>query len=191
MNACGQNHSNGVTIPSKECIELNNKGVDYLMKFPRSEKDIDTAINFFNQAIKCNATYLTAYINLSNAYDSNKNYSKELAVYDKALILCSNRLVLLTNKAVIFEKMNLPDSANKIYQLARRGFTDSLTIHPTNINFINGFIQLIALTEGKEAALKELDRQTSLHPELKPKMASEYFFYQNFDKKAFIYHLTQ
>jgi len=47
--ACVHKHSNGVIIPSKECIELNNKGGEYLQKFPYNEKDINEAINLLRQ----------------------------------------------------------------------------------------------------------------------------------------------
>jgi tetratricopeptide (TPR) repeat protein len=179
-------------VPPSECIELNNKGTEYMMNYTKGEKSgLLKAIDFFNQAVNCEPTYLLAYRNLANAYDRNQDYKKELAIYNKALILSNNHPSIIIQKAEVFEKMNMLDSSKRVYQLARQSFSDSLSIHPHDVNFIGGFILVIALTEGKEAALKELDRRITLNPELKSKMNTDYYFYQNFDKRAYLYQLAQ
>ena len=163
-----------------------------MMNYPTHGKNgLLKAIDLFNQAINCDPAFLLAHINLANAYDHNQEYKKELTVYNKALILSNNDPSIITRKAEVFEKMNMLDSAKKVYKLARQNFTDSLSIHPNDVNFIGGFIMVIALTEGKESALKELDRRIALNPELKSKMISDYYFYQYFDKRAYLYHLSQ
>lgn len=178
--------------PPSECIELNNKGTEYIMNYTKGEKnELLKAIDLFNQAISCDPTYLLAYRNLANAYDYDQDYKKELTVYNKALILPNTSPSIITEKAEVFEKMSMLDSANRVYQLARQSFSDSLSIHPNDLNFIRGFLLVIALTEGKESALKELNRRNMLNPELKSKMFSDYYFYQYFDKRAYLYHLAQ
>jgi tetratricopeptide (TPR) repeat protein len=179
-------------VPPAECVELNNKGTEYMMNYTKGENSgVLKAIDFFHQAINCDPKYLLAYINLANAYDRNQDYKKELAVYNKALILSNNHPSIIIQKAEVLEKMSMLDSSKRVYQLARQSFSDSLSIHPHDVNFISGFILVIALTEGKEAALKELDKRISLNPELKLKMNTDYYFYQHFDKRAYLYHLTQ
>ncbi|WP_439698117.1 hypothetical protein ACFGVS_07625 [Mucilaginibacter sp. AW1-7] len=163
-----------------------------MMNYPMNGKNgLLRAIDLFTQAINCDSTYLLAYINLANAYDRNHDYKKELTIYNKALMLSKNYPSIITTKAEVFEKMGMLDSAKKVYQLARQSFTDSLAIHPNDANFIGGFILVMPLTEGKESALKELDRRITLNPELKSKMYTDYYFYQYFDKRAYLYHLTQ
>jgi len=137
-------------VPPSECIELNNKGSEYMMNYPTGGKNgLLKAIDLFNQAISCDSTFLLAYENLAHAYDHNQDYKKELSIYNRVLILSSHYPSIITEKAEVFEKMNKLDSAKLGYQLARQSFTDSLSIHPNNLNFIRGLLLVIALTEGK------------------------------------------
>jgi tetratricopeptide (TPR) repeat protein len=185
-------HGQEKNLPPSDCIELNNKGTDYLMRY-HGEKDLrlDSAISFLKQALVCDSTYLKAYMNIALAYDYKQDYNEELITYNKILLLTKNYPTIMVEKGIVLEKMHKLDSAVKTYKLAGIAFNKQLLTHPKNLNLIGGSILLLALTEGKESALKELDKQVSANPELASKMASDYFFYQNFNKNAFMYHLNK
>ena len=190
INACVGNHSNGVNVPSKECIELNNRGVEYLMKFPPDgEKYIDEAINLFKQAVICDPTYSIGYTNLANAYGRKHSYSDEIMALNKVLALTDNAAPVLLEKGKVFEMTNNIDSAKKLYYSAKIGFEKRLIKHPDNVNIIKELILLKALTDGKDQAVKEIDEQIKLHPELREKLSGEYEFYKIFNRHAYIYNL--
>lgn len=179
-------------IPSSECIELNNKGTSFMMNVTENEKGgVLKAISFFKKAIDCDSTYLLAYINLANAYDRNREYKEELNISKKILTLSRNNPSMITLRAEAFEKMNLLDSAKRLYQLAKHNFRDSLITHPGDVNFIHGFVLGVALTEGKESALSELNRQIKLNPKLQSDLITDFYFFEDFDKKSYLYHLAQ
>ncbi len=183
------NHSG--KIPPKECIKLNNDGVKHLMNYSMDEKDeLNKAVDLFKQAINCDSTYLTAYENLSNAYNQGNNNSEEMIILNKILILTKNAPTTLVSKGVLFEKMNHLDSAKEIYILAKQGFEKRLKKHPDNIGLIEGMILLKAITDGKDEAIKEVDQQIKLHPELSSKLSFEYEIYEHFERHAYIYNLT-
>jgi len=190
ISACVHNHSNGVNVPSKECIELNNRGVEYLMKFPPDgEKYIDEAINLFKQAVICDPTYSIGYTNLANAYGRKHSYSDEIMALNKVLALTDNAAPVLLEKGKVFEMTNNIDSAKKLYYSAKIGFEKRLIKHPDNVNIIKELILLKALTDGKDQAVKEIDEQIKLHPELREKLSGEYEFYKIFNRHAYIYNL--
>jgi tetratricopeptide (TPR) repeat protein len=184
------NHSNGVNVPSKECIELNNRGVAYLMKFPLDgEKNTNDAINLFKQAVICDPTYAIGYANLANAYDRKHSYSEEIMALNKELALTDNAAPILLEKGKVLEITNNIDSAKKLYYLAKIGFEKRLVKHPDDADIIKGLILLKALMVGKDEALKEIDEQIKLHPDLKERLSSQYVYYKTFDRHAFIYNL--
>lgn len=191
ISACVHNHSIGVNIPSKECIELNNSGVKYLMKFPSDgEKDINEAIHLFKQAVICEPTYAIGYSNLANAYDRKHSYSEEITALNKVLALTGDAEPIILEKGEAFERANNIDSAKKLYYLAKIGFEKRLVKHPDDAGIIKELILLKAIMVGKDEALNEIDAQIKLHPDLKEKLSVEYEFYKIFNRNAFIYHLT-
>lgn len=191
INSCTSNQSSGAWIPSKDCIKLNNQGAEYLMNYPiEGETGLNKAINFFEQAIKCDSTYVNAYMNLENALDHQRSYDDELKISNKLLIITNNDPSILVTRGMLFEKMNNLDSAKNAYYLAKIGYEKKYNKHPENVNLIKEIILLKALTDGKEEAIKQLDVQIKIHPNLASKLSGEYDFYKDFDKHAFIYGLT-
>jgi tetratricopeptide (TPR) repeat protein len=189
INSCTNSHSNRMLIPSKECIELNNEGVDSLSNYRPwdGKKKLNTTINLFKQAIKCDSAYLTAYLNLAIAYDKQGSYSEEMITYNKMLLLTNNDPFVLRSKGILFEKTNHNDSANQAYYLAKAEYKKRLAKDPSNINNIRGMILLKALTDGKDEAIKELYKQIQLHPQLASQLSTEHVFYEYFDRHAYIY----
>ena len=184
----------GQQLPSvsSECIAINNKGTESLLKYQAGQKaELLKAIIFYKDAIKCEPKYILAYTSLALAYDYKKDYKEELNTYNKLQLFCGDDPVILTEKGVVFEKLKQVDSAKILYQVASQKFKKKLTIQPNNTNALSGLLLILALNEGKESALRELDKRIVLNPEIASKMASEYYFYKNFDKSAYIYHLSQ
>ena len=189
-NSCTSNHSNRMNIPAKECIKLNNDGVQYLTNYPMNgKKELDKAIDLFKQAITCDSTYTTAYIGLASAYDHKNSYGEEMITLNKLLKLVDNDPPILMWKGELFERMNHADSAKNMYYLAKMGYKKRLQKHPDNISSIEQLILLKALTDGKDEAIKELDEQIKNHPELSSKLSGQYVFYQYFDRHAFVFEL--
>jgi len=190
INTCVHNHSNSINVPSKECIELNNRGVEYLMKFPSDgEKDINEAISLFKQAVICDSTYAIGYTNLANAYGRKHSYSEEIMTLNKVLALTDNAPPILLEKGKVFEMTNSIDSAKKLYYSAKIGFEERLAKHPDNAEIIKELILLKALMVGKDEAVKEIDEQIKLHPDLRENLSGQYEYYKIFNRHAFIYNL--
>jgi tetratricopeptide (TPR) repeat protein len=188
INSC--TYSQNAKIPPKECIELNNRGVTYLMKFPYGERDINEAINLFKQAIDCDSTYLLAYINIANAYERKHSYTDEMKAYNIILVLTNNNdPTILMMKGTLFERINNIDSAKNYYYSAKKGYEKELIKHPDNAEVIKEIILLKALTDGKDEAIKEIDKQIKLHPELREKLSGEYEYYKFFNRHNYVYNL--
>lgn len=161
------------------------------MNYPfEGEAGLNKAINLFEQAIKCDSTYAIAYANLANALDHKHSYGDELKISNKLLILLNNDPSILMTRGMLFEKMNSIDSARKAYYLASTGYGKKLAKHPENVNLIKEIILLKALTDGNDEAMKQLNVEIKMHPNLSSQLTGEYEFYKNFDKHAFIYGLT-
>ncbi|MGN6640304.1 MAG: tetratricopeptide repeat protein [Mucilaginibacter sp.] len=159
-----------------------------MMKFaPDEPHDIDTAISLLKQAIDCDPQFLAAYVNLANAYDKSNDYDKELAVINKELALSKSDPSILLNKARLFEKSNKVDSAKNIYGLTQIILDEKLKKQPNNIGLIQSKILLLALTVGKDEAMKELNHQINICPEYKKELQSEYLYFKNFDRHSYIY----
>jgi tetratricopeptide (TPR) repeat protein len=173
-------------------LKFNKKGFGYMVSYSDNgdTTELNQAIDLFKQAIKCDSTYLNAYMNVANAYDHKKSYDEEMGVFNKLLSLTKNQPTILTLKGILFDKMNEPDSAKQAYYLANTGFEKGLIKDPDNIKLIDGKILLTALTEGKDAAIEELNVQIKQHPKLSTNLANEHTFYRYFDKHTFIYGLA-
>jgi len=189
VNSC--TYSQNANAPSRDCIALNNQGVEYISNYPMNGKSgINQAIDLLQQAIQCDSTYLTAYINIANAYDKNHNYDGEMRAYNKILKLTNyDSPSIITQKGVLFEKINKIDSAKKYYDIAKIACKKKLIKHPEDAEIIKELILLKALIIGKDEALKEIDEQIKLHPGLQEKLSGEYEYYKIFDRHAYIYDL--
>ena len=160
------------------------------MKFPSDgEKDINEAISLFKQAVICDSTYAIGYTNLANAYGRKHSYSEEITALNSVLALTDNDALILLEKGEVFERTNIIDSAKKSYYLAEIGFEKRLVKHPDDADIIKELILLKALMVGKDEAIKEIDEQIKLHPDLKDKLSSEYEYYKIFNRHALIYNL--
>jgi hypothetical protein len=108
---------------------------------------------------------------------------------DKVLALTGNAAPILLEKGKVLEMTNNPDSAKKLYYLAKIGFEKRLVKHTDDAESIKELILLKALMVGKEEAIKEIGEQIKLHPGLKQKLSGQYEFYKIFNRHTFIYNL--
>lgn len=154
VSSCKQKDTN---TPSQKCVELNNKGVSYMMNNTPNDRqsDLNKAIKLYKQAIACDTAYVTAYINLATAYDDAHLYSERMHVLNKLIVLTKGHPSFLLLKATLLEKTDHLDSASKWYQLTRKAYEKHLAKKPDDISLITGKIDLIAVMEGKNQAIKD------------------------------------
>ncbi|MGF7080072.1 tetratricopeptide repeat protein [Mucilaginibacter sp. UYCu711] len=186
INSC----SNGQGTHPKECIELNNKGSDILTSSTDGKRDLDKAVDFFKQSIVCDSTNITPYINLTTALDDKHLFKEEIIFYNKILKMTKNDPGMLEQKGMLFERMNDSVSANKIYSLAFSECKERLVQNPADGNLIGILVDLKAITIGTDEAIKELDKQLNVHPELSPRLSYLHEFYKNFNRYAFVHRLA-
>ena len=179
LNACSSK-----TIPAKECIELNNIGIDYMMKSPYA--DTKKAIEAFKQAVNCDSTYPLSYTNLVNAYEQEGNNKEAIKILDKLLILTSQHPHILVWKAKLSEKMGNIDSANYLYNKAAKSYNLKLRTEPKNVDLITNKIHLMAITDGKQKAIQELEKQIATHPDLEPRLSTYRGLLEDFDRHSVI-----
>jgi tetratricopeptide (TPR) repeat protein len=180
-----------IPLPPKDCIELNNQGVDYLVgKRALDEHALVKAIELLKQAIKCDTTYITAYMSIAIAYDRAKNYNQELESYNRILVLFKNYPWIMLEKAMLFERMGKIDSAKNVYNLSGIEIEQRLSKRPANINLIKALVQLKALTLGKDAAIEEINKEEELHPKLSSDLEFERSFYSDFDHHSYVFRTT-
>jgi tetratricopeptide (TPR) repeat protein len=186
INACNSQKTNHPV----ECIKLNDEGINYLMNYPMNgEKGLEKAIDLFKQAISCDSTNFIFYNNLANAYDQKHNYDGEMVVMNKMLALTANDPAILMQKGMLFEVMGRANSAKELYNLSKVEYEKRLAKRPNDINLIKGIVSLIGVDSGKEEAIKALNEQIKIHPELSPELSQQLLFYKYFNRHDFVFRL--
>jgi tetratricopeptide (TPR) repeat protein len=160
------------------------------MNYPMNgEKGLDKALDLFKQAISCDSTNMVFYNNLANAYDKKHNYDGEMVALNKLIILTANDPAMLMQKGMLFEFTGDIDSAKNIYHLTQVEYENRLHKNPNDIELIKGIILLKAVTDGKDEAVKVLNKQIKTHPELSSQLSSELMFYKYFNRHDFVFRL--
>ena len=191
INGCSGQSSNSSkeSATSKECIKLNDIAFQHMDKYNyagNEKRQLDTALLFLKRAIQCDANYTIAYLNLASVYDKMNNYNAEMDATNKLLILSKNDPAILIKKGVLFEKMNKVDSAKRLYSLAEKLYKEELTKYPDSLRTMLDFILAKAISEGKDAAVKERNEQIRKHPKDSTDLINKTFFLENFDRKGFL-----
>ncbi|MFN8300530.1 MAG: tetratricopeptide repeat protein [Chitinophagales bacterium] len=84
------------------------------------QKDYKTAANAYKKVLSFDSTYAWAYNNLANVVCMDSNRRKEaMALYNKAIMYDSNYHMAYSNLAILYENMNQPDVAFKLYHLSK------------------------------------------------------------------------
>ena len=184
INSCSSQSKNHST----ECIGLNNEGIKYLTNYPMNgEKGLDKAIDLFKQAVNCDSTNVNFYNSLANAYDKKHNYDAEMVAMNKMLLLTLNDPGILVQKGMLFEVMGHVDSAKEIYSRTDAEYQKRLAKRPNDINLIEGMILLKAITDGKDEAIKVINKQIETHPDLSSELSHELLFYQYFNRHDYVF----
>ena len=168
--ACSSKHGE----PAKKCIDLNNEGTEHLMDPDPTGNNVTKAIAVLEQAVACDTTYITAYINLATAYGRAQNYTHQLHTLNKLLVLSHLDPEIYVSKAEVFIETHQTDSLNHTLQLAMKAYNERLAKRPEDSNLISGKVWLIKLMHGTDAAIQELDKQIKLHPALASKLSENY-----------------
>src|ERR1700760_1042731 len=167
ISCVGQNKDH-----SKDCIKLNNEGIEYLTNYPMNgEKGLDKAVDLFKKAINCDSTNVIFYNSIANAYDQKHDYHSEMIAVNKMLSLTVNDPAILMAKGTLFEVMGHVDSAKETYQRAQMEYQKRLSKSPNDFYLISGMILLKAVTDDKDEAIKLLNEQIKSHPDLSAKLS--------------------
>lgn len=160
------------------------------MNYPMNgKKGLDKAIDLFKQAIGCDSTNVIFYNSLANAYDQKHNYAGEMIAVDKMLTLTANDPAILMQKGMLFEVMGRLDNAKKTYYIAQLEYKKRLAKYPGDINLIKGMILLKAVTDGKDEAVKAINKQIKISPNLSSELSHELLFYQYFNRHDYVFRL--
>ncbi len=98
-------------VSRKKYILYNKIGVVYA-RFGLYQ----TAVNFFNKAIKKRKNYFSGYNNIGNIYLLEKNYKKALSFYLKAKKIRPKSALLRLNLAIVYKLLNNTKSFNKEFE---------------------------------------------------------------------------
>ncbi len=93
--------------------DIHDLGVAYLER-----RMYDKAIEAFNNALKIDPNYLSAYINLGYAYQYKEDYIKAIQSFEKALILNPKSAKIYNTIGLLYDKMGNPDKAVIAYKKA-------------------------------------------------------------------------
>jgi len=174
INSCTQKKPDMINkgALSRECILLNDSAFKHITKYNQNEdsRHLDTALYLLKEAISCDSNYFIAYSNMANTYDFKKDYKAEITILNKMLIIDNNSWWILVRKGMTYEKLNNLDSTKQAYFLADSLVKVDLKKNPSNKGTIISYIMLINAIYGKEAAVKELNKQIKKHPEFRPEL---------------------
>jgi predicted Zn-dependent protease len=94
-------------------------------------------------------------------------------VFNRLLSLEKDNPLFLTQKGILYRKENKLDSAKKVFAMAMVLYQEKQKKSPEDVNTIVSEIMLIDLSDGRKAALKELQRQIAQRPQLKSELISK------------------
>lgn len=93
--------------------DVHDLGVAYMER-----KMYDKAIEAFNNALKIDPNYLSAYINLGYCYQYKEDYVKAIQSFEKAIILNPRSAKLYNTIGLLYDKMGNPEKAVIAYKKA-------------------------------------------------------------------------
>jgi tetratricopeptide (TPR) repeat protein len=119
----------------------------------------DRAIADYNQALRLDPNYATAYSNRGNAYYAKKDYDRAIADYNQALRLDPNHEVAYTNRGTAYY-------AKGDYDRAMADYNQALRLDPNNA-WAYGGRGLAYNQKGQKAlAIQDLEKAVQLDPNL-------------------------
>jgi len=159
-------------VPPKECIALNDSAGVHLQRFENSvpprnyrDKQLDTALYLLKEAVKCDSTYIIAYVNMADTYHDMNNLNAEMAVINRLILVSKGNTWFIFRKALLYKTENKIDSGKSTFAILTKQFDEQLKKDPENVRAIVNKIWIKAYSDGKDAGLKARDEEIKQHPE--------------------------
>lgn len=121
-------------------------------------KQFDKAIEDFDEAIKLNPNYATAYNNRGYAYDDLKQYEKAIEDYNRAIELKPDYASAYYNRGIAYRKLNQPESAIRDYNKA-------IELNPEYASAYNNRGIVYSDLKQYERAIEDYNKAIELNPE--------------------------
>jgi hypothetical protein len=125
---------------------------------------LDTALYLLKQAVKCDSTYIIAYVNMAGTYHDMNNLDAEMAVTNKLILISNGNTWFIFRKALLYKIENKIDSAKSTFAILTKQFDEQLKKDPENVRAIVNKIWIKAYSDGKDAGLKARDEAIKQHP---------------------------
>jgi tetratricopeptide (TPR) repeat protein len=152
-------------------IELNNQVSKLLQEeslfrgvFP-NDSLLHKALNLVDQSIDCDSTYALAYSNKATILCRLGQYKKAIISLEQAAELQPDYAEVIQAQGFIYEKLGQIDLADNKYQEALIAFNNRLEKDPDNVHILTGKTFLLLFTEGKDAALAEINKIIKKYPD--------------------------
>jgi len=130
--------------------DMHDLGVAYMER-----KMYDKAIEAFNNALKIDPNYMSAYINLGYVFQYKEDYIKAIQSFEKAIILNPKSAKLYNTIGLLYDKMGNPDKAVVAYKKA-------VSLDPTYTNSHYMLGQLYQNRGNVDKAIAEFTKQIKI-----------------------------
>ncbi len=157
----------GTTVP--DAYEFYMLGHGFLRRYEK-EENLDTAINWFERAIKKDSSYALAYAGLGEAYWRKFNLTKNLELTKIAQSYCDRAIQLSESLAPVRVTLGIIFRETGEYEEAIKEFKQALQLDPVN----SDAYRELALTYQKLGRPEEAEDTYKKAIELKPDYWSGY-----------------
>lgn len=194
LHATACNNERTQSVASPESVRLNNKGFEFWNEYRFNDGDasfLDSAIFYFDKAIAEDENNIAARWNKNAVLYEQKKYDEIIAIMNELIEKTDSNDY--QTKAMLYKSLAYP------YYLKGDSFMFQITLltakqyyqlglkEPLNESFIDDYILFTAYTEGKDAALLELEKYKNLLREfLQYEDFKEYLSSNEFDYRDFV-----
>ncbi|HRG08211.1 MAG TPA: hypothetical protein PLJ08_06505 [Cyclobacteriaceae bacterium] len=190
LSCSGQDRSNGKNgVVDSLAIAYNNLGVKFLARSSQMGENssllLDSAIYFFDKGLELDKNFSTLYINKSQVLRKKLKFKEAIQILDIVLTINPKYPEILMGKGFLFEKLNNKEEATKNYLKAKEIFLEQYKSNPSNITVKFNSIFSLLFIEGKEKALKEIDKLSTEYPD-NIEITQFRELIESFDKSEFI-----
>lgn len=151
------------TSKAQECkalfLEANRTYEKYL--FSRNFSDLDSALLFVDQALKCAPETLQTKLLKVRILSADKKYRSALEIL-RSIDPANINPDINTMKGFTFEVLNLYDTSALYFQRALNGYTEWLKSDSTNYSHLLKYLHVVYKLKGSEEFRKEADKFESL-----------------------------
>lgn len=186
----------GITVisygqPSKDCLEYGDKAMQSLYVNLSQNEDsthLYKTLALFDKAIKCNSSNLNILQGKFTALYLLGRYPESINVLNEIYIKSSKSdSKVLTFIGLVYEKMNLMDSARITYERALVDNKRQLSRHPQDsIQLFCDELFILAAFKGKDYSIKKLEDYMVRNPD-DPMLETMKEYLRDFDKNRLLY----